>query len=541
MNSYSVVQFITLFVYAALLVIVIQHTRTRQKIHFLVYLLASMAWSLSSFMAHTDYAVGQKLLWARLIPVMAVWAVVAYSHFVTTYLNRGIRIIPKLGYAFLAVVALLAALGYIPGNIADFGGGTVASDYGNWLYLLTLGSAFFVVTAVFFMIKSYRASRDPRHRNKIAYLLFGIGLLVVFGSLFEALPLQKYAVDHLGHLGNAVLITLAILKYQLLDMRVVVRKGLVYSGLTVTITTVYLLMLAALQRYIEGIGTALGMGTIIASAVVMAWLFNPLRLVVHQGVERLFYGKSYDYRQMMLSYSQRMSNVLDIGQLAEAMLQPIIRVMRASQVSLLLVDKEGFSTRFAERLAENEPFIPIKIRDDSPLITWLELENRPLSREVIDVTPEFKGLWEVDRNALEAARVELLYPIKARNSLVGILALSKKSPRGFYSQDDTDLIATLVNGAGVVIENAQLYAQAKRRANVDELTGLYNHRYFHERLSEEIARSSRFGEVFSLLVLDIDLFKAYNDVHGHLKGDELLRQIGQHIRNTTRQIGICFR
>lgn len=81
----------------------------------------------------------------------------------------------------------------------------------------------------------------------------------------------------------------------------------------------------------------------------------------------------------------------------------------------------------------------------------------------------------------------------------------------------------------------------KERAIVDELTGLYNHRHLHERLDEEISRCSRSGGVFSLLTLDLDLFKAYNDVYGHLEGDKILQQIGQRISNSIRGHDIGFR
>jgi len=110
-----------------------------------------------------------------------------------------------------------------------------------------------------------------------------------------------------------------------------------------------------------------------------------------------------------------------------------------------------------------------------------------------------------------------------------------------YSGDDIDLVTTLVHEAAVAIENAQLYAQARERAHVDELTGLYNHRYFHERLDEEISRCSRFGDIFSLLFLDMDLFKMYNDVYGHLAGDDILREAGEHIRGSIRGIDMAFR
>jgi diguanylate cyclase (GGDEF)-like protein/putative nucleotidyltransferase with HDIG domain len=91
------------------------------------------------------------------------------------------------------------------------------------------------------------------------------------------------------------------------------------------------------------------------------------------------------------------------------------------------------------------------------------------------------------------------------------------------------------------IENAQLYARAEQRSRIDELTGLFNRRHFEERLKEEIARHSRYGNLFSIFLLDLDSFKTYNDVYGHPSGDVLLSQIGKIIKSSIRDADQAFR
>jgi diguanylate cyclase (GGDEF)-like protein len=104
-----------------------------------------------------------------------------------------------------------------------------------------------------------------------------------------------------------------------------------------------------------------------------------------------------------------------------------------------------------------------------------------------------------------------------------------------------ELAISMASQGGIIVENAQLYSQALVRASTDGLTGLYNHRHFHERLEQEIARGSRFGAMFSLIMLDVDLFKAYNDIYGHLAGDEVLRRIGEYIGSSIRSVDMAFR
>jgi diguanylate cyclase (GGDEF)-like protein/putative nucleotidyltransferase with HDIG domain len=349
------------------------------------------------------------------------------------------------------------------------------------------------------------------------------------------------AIDHFGHMGNALLISYAVLRFHLLDIKLVVRKGLVYSGITLFITFSCLLLIALWTYLLQSWAPTASLALTTAIVAVMAIIFNPLRNIIEKGANYLFYGKSYDYRETILSFSTKVNNIIDLEQLAEAMLQPLINAVRADQASLLFAKQGYFTSEYAQRYDRNDPVTPITLRKSSPVIKWLEREGTLLTSDIIWREPEFRGMWEEDRNALAAAEIEVLCPVRNKQKLVAVLALSKKHRLGFYSRDDTDLVMTLALGAAVAIENAELYEKAKERANTDELTNLFNHRFFHQRLDEELSRSSRFGTVFSLLFLDIDMFKTYNDVYGHLAGDEILRSIGRFIKSQVRDTDICFR
>jgi PleD family two-component response regulator len=87
----------------------------------------------------------------------------------------------------------------------------------------------------------------------------------------------------------------------------------------------------------------------------------------------------------------------------------------------------------------------------------------------------------------------------------------------------------------VAIEHARLYKRVQDQAITDGLTGLYNHRYFYDRLDHEIARARRYGTPVSLLMIDLDDFKAFNDRHGHLAGDAVLRGMAGVLQSELRQ------
>jgi diguanylate cyclase (GGDEF)-like protein/putative nucleotidyltransferase with HDIG domain len=131
-------------------------------------------------------------------------------------------------------------------------------------------------------------------------------------------------------------------------------------------------------------------------------------------------------------------------------------------------------------------------------------------------------------------------PLTIKDEGIGSLVLASRKPDA-YSQRQIRLLEQVARHIATPIENAQLYARAEQRARVDELTGLFNRRHFEERLKDEIARHSRYGSVFSLLLLDLDNFKTYNDVYGHPSGDVLLSQVGRIIRNPIRDSDQAFR
>ncbi len=136
-------------------------------------------------------------------------------------------------------------------------------------------------------------------------------------------------------------------------------------------------------------------------------------------------------------------------------------------------------------------------------------------------------------SGVEGARSEIAVPIRFEEQLLGVLTIESSTEEAF-DDDDVRLLSTLGAQAAVCLHQAQVFAESERLAVTDALTGLYNYRYFYERLHSEMARSARYGHPLSLVMVDLDDFKEINDRFGHLKGDEVLREIGRKIKKNTR-------
>ena len=128
----------------------------------------------------------------------------------------------------------------------------------------------------------------------------------------------------------------------------------------------------------------------------------------------------------------------------------------------------------------------------------------------------------------------LVVPLVLGAEAEGFVEVGAGSDREF-SEDEVSLLQILANQAAAAIVNVRLYQTIERQAITDGLTGLYNYRYFHERLHQEFARAQRYGLPLSLLMLDIDDFKRFNDRYGHPVGDLVLGEVSKVLAEQLRR------
>jgi len=129
---------------------------------------------------------------------------------------------------------------------------------------------------------------------------------------------------------------------------------------------------------------------------------------------------------------------------------------------------------------------------------------------------------------------EIACPVIADGELLGVLTVESRSEDAF-GEDDVRMLSILSLQVAVGMRNARMYAEIEKLSVTDSLTGLYNYRYFHERLGAEIARTQRYQHPLSLIMIDLDDFKKLNDLHGHLFGDRGLREAANAIRWSIRR------
>ena len=135
----------------------------------------------------------------------------------------------------------------------------------------------------------------------------------------------------------------------------------------------------------------------------------------------------------------------------------------------------------------------------------------------------------------------IVVPLVSRGVIMGALNVYRLGEHASFSEREFELVQRCGDAAALALDNAQIREQLERQAQTDSLTGLYNHRFFHERLRAELNRSSRAHESLAVVMLDIDDFKKVNDVFGHGTGDQILVALAGVLASSIRTADIVCR
>ncbi|MGI5860251.1 MAG: diguanylate cyclase [Tepidanaerobacteraceae bacterium] len=127
----------------------------------------------------------------------------------------------------------------------------------------------------------------------------------------------------------------------------------------------------------------------------------------------------------------------------------------------------------------------------------------------------------------------LAVPLINNKELIGGIALTSKK-NNIYTKKHLTLLSILASQAAVALSNAYLFDKTTQMAVTDGLTGLYNHTYLYSELERQMKNVNNTGGIFSLVIIDVDHFKVYNDMYGHIIGDIILKNLADVLKKNVR-------
>jgi two-component system NtrC family sensor kinase len=400
----------------------------------------------------------------RTLYLFIVFAVPIFIHFVHSFLgitNR--RWLEYLTYLFSFIILFFTPSELFISGLQQYTFGTIARA-GPVFYVFAVITFCSVLYCLAVLFAALTKSADNQQRNRIKYILGGMGL----GALLIALNILTVCGVRIYPMGNfsfvpAVFLAFGVLKYDLLDMGALIRRGTIYFILTGVLTALYISIIYLFNTLFMESGYDRSLVLPLLLAVIIVLIFNPLREKVQEMIDTLFFRGKYDYQKLLKEISGEMASLLKFDQIKELLLESVSAALHVTHVYLLVnhEDKDFFRIYSRETQSYEKTGIEGIVRDH-PLVAFFESRKRPLSKSHIEKAVSEPGDGEQISSIFDTLDVSLIIPIVSQTGLVGMIALGQKKSGELFVHEDLELMTTIANQSVNAFENARSYEEVER-------------------------------------------------------------------------------
>lgn len=389
-----------------------------------------------------------------------VFSLPIFIQFVHVFIGiTGRAWLERLAYLFsLTLLFFIPTDLFISGlNIYSFGR---IAQAGPLYYAFMTATGISVSYCLFTLFSAMHRARENELKNRIKYILGGIGLSIVL-LVANILPILGFPIYPPGNFSfiPAIVLAFGVLKYDLLDMNAFLRHSLFYFILTALLTVSYVVII----YFFNSVLVPSGKSTVVLPfflAIFMVFLFNPLHQKVQQGIDNFFFRGRYDYQQLLKKISGDLASLLKLHQVRDLLLQSITAALQVEIVFLLLYDRAtGVFNIATDNQAGTANALDIVIDRTHPLVIFLEKQALPLSKIAVERLPIPLADRQAVRQFFDTLQVAMLVPLLSAQRLVGIIALGEKKSGELLVQEDMELLTTIANQSVTAIENALAYEE----------------------------------------------------------------------------------
>jgi len=433
-----------------------------RAVHFYVFCLVSFIFYSFHYSGKLD-TFDYEVYWANILARLL--APVLLLHFALVFPARSEdtrRSFSKLGLVYgpplmlfaVHVSAATQVLGFVP-----WLGSRVVLDK---IELSYLGACFLTAGLVFY--KSFRSAPSGILRQQLKWLTGG----TLAGSLpFTLFYIAPFVLDLAQSAWmkfaalSLVLIPLcfgyAIIRYRLMDVDIIFKRGLAYTAATAGVAAVYFALVALIAEifHAQTNGPAAGMIAIVTAA----FLFQPFREWIQGRLDRFFYRDRLDYRRTLIEFGGTLTNEVRIDPMLGSVMD------RVSQT--LLVDRLGIFMEDPAQPGQMRLARSMGVRLSEPMdLSFLAPDRDEFVRGALffESPRSAREVTETQRHTLEQLDLNYFVPCRIREHTVAVLGLGKTVDGDFLSSDDVELVQTIAGYVAVALDNAQLYTSLEQKA-----------------------------------------------------------------------------
>jgi diguanylate cyclase (GGDEF)-like protein len=238
----------------------------------------------------------------------------------------------------------------------------------------------------------------------------------------------------------------------------------------------------------------------------------------------------------LYNISKSLSTESEMDKLLSQVVKEVSHALKVHRMNIMLVNEDRTEMSIVAGFGMPHQEKDVKVKLSEGIYGLVSQTGQAEVFNDLETNPRFKAIHGIDDDTSSV----ICAPFKGHGQVIGIVNAYKLGGESF----DTaafELLMAASNQVGIALENARLFEETRVLSITDGLTALYNRRYFMERLAEEFDRTKRYKRPLSLIFIDIDHFKKFNDTNGHPEGDLLLRSFAEIMKKFARKYDVVAR
>ncbi|HEX3120469.1 MAG TPA: PDZ domain-containing protein, partial [Candidatus Acidoferrum sp.] len=444
------------------LFIFVRRWNAPRAVHFYVFCLFSFVLFSFHYSGKLD-AFDYEVYWAKIASLMLAPALL--FHFALVFPERAegaAKSFSKLALVYgppsllilFHVSIALNALGFVP-----WLGSRILLDKIEYSYL-----AIYFVAAALVFYKSFREAPSGVLRQQLKWLTFGtlagtlpFGLMYVVPFVLDAVPPAWTKFSALSLVLIPLCFGYAIIRYRLMDVDIIFKRGLAYTAATAAIASIYFALIALIADLFHAQTTG-PVGGMIA-IVIAAFLFQPFREWIQARLDRFFYRDRLDYRRTLIEFGRTLTNEVRFDPMLGSVMDRISQTLLVDRLAIFMEDPiQPGQMRLARSMG---------VRLSEPMdLTFLEPARPEFARGALffESPRAARDVSDSVRQTLEQLDLNYFVPCRIRERTVAVLGLGKTVDGDFLSSDDVELVQTIAGYVAVALDNAQLYNSLEQKA-----------------------------------------------------------------------------
>lgn len=463
-SFYSIPTFITAFMIVVLGGFVLLKNKTLLLNRLFFFLCTSaFVWLVGYSIVYSCTDLKLALFWSRFSYIGVVFIATADLHFILTFIgiNKEKRLLIFAAYTISFIYLILCWTPYFLSGMNKFFWGYYPKI--SYLYYPFLLYFYGIYMAIPIYLYSYiwgsrkQNVQSPSRQVQLKYVFWAFMIALPASMDYIAkFGIAVYPAGYLFMLCFVSILAYAIVRHQLMDIEVIIKKTLVFAGLLASVFAILILPTLIIQEYLlRSAGASARLIGLTISGIVIILTMRRIETFLINITDKYLFQKKYDYKELLKTFTSEVLTVLELDKLMDLTVSKLTDIVKLNSCAVLLFEEE--KQQFEVMASNNIKDASVTLIRPDGIVTFMdETHGYVLVKELHDKKITIpSSIQEI----IDKLNAELIIPMVVHDEVIGVLSLGKKKSDEEYTQDDMDILLPLARTLAIAISNAQLFVE----------------------------------------------------------------------------------